>query len=106
VSDPIYIWNQTGSDAYTWSIGQSAWIPYVQLGRDIFVNMGAKPGYAKFTYPHPLRAVVERGGEPPTPPSPPSGLQLSYDRPGPSWLRQRAGLRPAVMRGQARTMRA
>jgi hypothetical protein len=89
VSDPIYIWNQTGSDAYTWSISQSAWSSYVREGRDIFVNAGAKPGYSKFTYPHPLRAAVEGGGTPQTSPSAPTGLQISSNQPGPWWLKHR-----------------
>jgi hypothetical protein len=35
---------------------------YIQLGRDYFAHV--KPGYTKFTYPHPLRS-----GQPPPPPS-------------------------------------
>ena len=34
----------------------------VQLNRDIFVNSGARPGYSKYAYPHPLREVVAAGG--------------------------------------------
>ncbi len=52
--DPIYLWNQTGARAYTWGV-QSAWVSAIQENREIYVNKGAKPGYAKFTYPHPLR---------------------------------------------------
>lgn len=58
VSDPIYLWNHTGAQAYDWSLNGS-WGDNVQLDRDIFVNSGAKPNYAKFTYPHPLRSVIE-----------------------------------------------
>ena len=54
VSDPIYIWNQTGTRAYSFGF-YGGWDANVVQGRDIFVNKGAKPGYAKFTYPHPLR---------------------------------------------------
>jgi hypothetical protein len=54
VSDPIYIWNQSGNAAYTWDVN-NGWGSNVQLNRDIFVNNGAKPGYSKYTYPHPLR---------------------------------------------------
>jgi hypothetical protein len=64
VSDPIYVWNQTGGNAYDVGVTDQipAWQNYVQRNRDYFVNNGAKPGYTKFTYPHPLRAVVEGGG--------------------------------------------
>ena len=69
VSDPIYIWNQTGARAYAWGV-QSGWESNVQLNRDIFVNSGAKPGYAKYPYPHPLRASVGApGGAPALPPA-------------------------------------
>jgi hypothetical protein len=65
VSDPIYVWNQTGGNAYAVEVTDQipAWQTYVQRNRDYFVNNGAKPGYTKFTYPHPLRAVVEGGGD-------------------------------------------
>jgi len=53
----VYLWNQTGSRAYNWSI-TGPWSSHFQLGRDIFINT-AKPGYAKYTYPHPFRSVVE-----------------------------------------------
>lgn len=64
IVDPIYIWNQTGDFPYAWSFQGSPgdWSTVVQLNRDIFVNNGAKPGYTKYTYPHPARAVVEGGG--------------------------------------------
>ncbi len=55
VSDPIYIWNQTGSQAYTYSFN-GGWDSIVQLNRDVFINSGAKSGYVKYTYPHPLAA--------------------------------------------------
>lgn len=61
VSDPIYIWNQSGSRAYVWDHNTSAgaWDDTVRLNRDIYVNNGAKPGYQKFTYPHPFRTAIE-----------------------------------------------
>ncbi len=55
VRDPIYVWNQSGNAAYTFEI-ISEWASNVQLNRDIFVNSGAKPGYSKYQYPHPLRS--------------------------------------------------
>jgi hypothetical protein len=78
VADPIYLWNNSGGAGSSWGV-QGAWSGQVQLNRDIFVNAGAKPGvpgsggtaWAKYRYPHPLRAVVE-GGVPPQPtPTPP-----------------------------------
>jgi len=71
VSDPIYIWNQTGTAAYTWNFQGSAWQSLVQQGRDIFVNQGAKPGYTKYTYPHPVRNVST-----PNPLSPPVNVRI------------------------------
>jgi hypothetical protein len=56
--DPIYVWSQTGARGYNWSV-QSEWTSMVQSNRDIYVNSGAKPDYAKYTYPHPLRDAIE-----------------------------------------------
>ena len=75
VSDPIYLQNHTGARAYTWSLNGS-WGTVVQQNRDIFVNNGNKPGYSKFTYPHPLRTVVEGGGDT-TPPAAPTGVTVT-----------------------------
>ena len=47
------MWNQTGAQAYTYSFN-GGWDSIVQLDRDVYINSGAKPGYAKYTYPHPL----------------------------------------------------
>jgi len=33
----------------------NGWEANVKQNREIYVNNGAKPGYAKYTYPHPLR---------------------------------------------------
>jgi len=54
VIDPIYIWNNSGNGAYKWRIS-NGWEANVKQNREIYVNNGAKPGYAKYTYPHPLR---------------------------------------------------
>lgn len=74
VSDPIYIWNQTGTRAYSFGF-QGGWDANVVAGRDLFVNNGAKPGYAKFTYPHPLRTGGGGGGD--TVPPPPTNLHVN-----------------------------
>jgi hypothetical protein len=60
VSDPIYIWNNTGAQSSSYYI-LPEWETNVQLSRDLFVNSGAKPGYSKYTYPHPFRSVVASG---------------------------------------------
>jgi len=72
-SEPIYIWNNTsngtidvGSSDFGECSGADATDDYVQPGRDYFLNAGPKPGYQKFTYPHPLRVLV---GSVPAPPS-------------------------------------
>ena len=66
-SEPLYIWNNTGT--YVFSVqdygGSDCTNPdssanYIVAGRDYFNDGTAKPGYTKFTYPHPLR-----GGEQP-----------------------------------------
>jgi hypothetical protein len=76
VSDPIYVWNNTGGAGS--SVGVvSNWSSQCQLNRDYFVNAGAKPGvpgsnntpYVKFTYPHPLKAVITGGSPDSTPPT-------------------------------------
>lgn len=69
VIDPIYIWNNTGAGAAKWSV-ESAWASNVQQNREIYVNNGAKPGYSKYTYPHPLR--TGGGSTPPTDTTAPS----------------------------------
>jgi len=71
-SDPVYIWNNSG----TVRIGMNDQSGYGCSGhntseffienRDYFVN-AAKPGYVKYTYPHPLR-----GGSDGIPPSAPN----------------------------------
>jgi hypothetical protein len=52
VSDPVYLWNQTGPGAYTIRNDSTGMI---QENRDYFLNKGPKPGYSPYTYPHPLR---------------------------------------------------
>ena len=61
VIDPIYAWNNTGAQAAAWGYNSQpgGWQNIVREGREVFVNAGAKPGYSKFTYPHPARAAVE-----------------------------------------------
>jgi len=82
ISDPIYIWGNTGSGADAAHVGLNQGSPqdcvginpatgqnyqtsdFFQLNRDYFVdgtgnpNSGAKPGWTRYTYPHPLRSAV------------------------------------------------
>lgn len=61
-SDPVYVWNNTLNGPTTSAhaninpsggdTGQSQ--NHIQSGRDFFVNVGAKPGYAAYIFPHPL----------------------------------------------------
>jgi hypothetical protein len=62
VTDPLYIWNNSGTGSQ--NPGLTDYDPdecgrglrtssFVQSGRD-FVVGAAKPGYSKYTYPHPL----------------------------------------------------
>jgi hypothetical protein len=62
-SEPVYIWNNTGTGASSVGIkdygGSDCGSPdnsanYIVSGRDYFVGT-AKPGYSEYTYPHPLR---------------------------------------------------
>jgi hypothetical protein len=71
-SEPIYIWNNTSNGTIrvkTTDFGEcsnaDSTADYVLPGRDYFLDGGAKPGYEKFTYPHPLR----QSGVLPAPPS-------------------------------------
>jgi hypothetical protein len=69
-ADPIYIWGNTGTATESPTfVGLNQYAPdecghgqkisdYVKEGRDYILNK-AKPGYVKFTYPHPLRVAVE-----------------------------------------------
>ena len=65
--DPIYIWSQTGTQAYAWEVRTDyGWQNNIIAGSEVIVNAGAKPGYTSYTYPHPLRSVIEGGSVPPT----------------------------------------
>jgi hypothetical protein len=91
-TDPVYIWNNSG----TCEVILNQYEPdecgngqlltkYLQKGRDYFVDSGPKPGFTKFTYPHPLRG----GGPTPTPaptatPPPPTPTPTPTPSPTPS----------------------
>jgi hypothetical protein len=69
VSDPVYLWNETGARAYSIDNDTPGMI---QENRDYFVNKGPKPGYASYPYPHPLRT----GGPPVHTPAAPTNVRL------------------------------
>ena len=78
-SEPIYIWNNTSNGALNVGFsdfgecsGADRTSDYVRPGRDYFLNAGAKPGYQKFVYPHPLRTQAPTGSAPHAP----SGLRI------------------------------
>jgi hypothetical protein len=70
-TDPVYIWGNTGTATTSPTfVGLNQYAPdecgngqlisnYVHAGRDYVVGK-PKPGYGKYTYPHPLRATVSR----------------------------------------------
>jgi len=65
-SEPAYIWNNTGSGGNLVSLngdpdacGNNQQVAdYIQEGRDY--KLEPKPGYVKYTYPHPLRSSPSR----------------------------------------------
>jgi hypothetical protein len=70
--EPVYIWNNSGTGSNRVSLNAEPADPcgnnqlltnYVQAGRDY--KLEAKPGYVKYTYPHPARS----GSQPPPPPT-------------------------------------
>ena len=79
IVDPVYIWNNSGGGASSWSTndqtgtdqncsGGSTGNVFL-LNRDIFLS--APPGnYAPYTYPHPLRNAIAGGGPSATPLAP------------------------------------
>lgn len=55
--DPAYIWGNTlNGSALGVTVVNGSENDHILANRDYYVNVGAKPGYAAYTYPHPLRA--------------------------------------------------
>ncbi|MBE7464212.1 MAG: PKD domain-containing protein [Planctomycetes bacterium] len=77
VIDPIYLWNNSGARAYTWSVWDH-WANNVKLNREIYVNSGPKPGYSKYVYPHPFRSADGSGGTPPALPEGNTGIAAQF----------------------------
>lgn len=101
-SDPVYIWNNTGtgqgSSHYGLNEGTTGTAcnntnpatsnlyqtsDFYVAGRDYFYDdsssptNGAKPGWAPYTYPHPLRQGIGSGS--PTLPAPPTNPQMTMN---------------------------
>lgn len=68
-TEPMYIWGNTGGGATTGVSKRLYPEPpqcnpsfspetFMQAGRDYFYNQGAKPGWTRYPYPHPLRSGV------------------------------------------------
>lgn len=81
ISDPVYIWGNTGGGNQTPALteyspdqcgGGPSISQFVQAGRDYV--LGARPGYVKYPYPHPLRAGGSQTPAPPAPPTPPANV--------------------------------
>jgi hypothetical protein len=89
ISDPVYIWGNTGtgqgSSHYGINEGQPlqcsgafSTADFYVAGRDYFYDdsgnpaSGAKPGWARYSYPHPLRGTFSSGV-----PAPPTNLAAS-----------------------------
>lgn len=76
VSEPIYAWNNSGVSIGPWNMADPGncnglgITNYIAINRDYFTNT-PRPGYAAFTYPHPLTAGISS-----TPPSPPTNLAI------------------------------
>jgi len=86
-AEPIYVWNNAGTGGNligltqdgTDACGNNQQVSdYVQEGRDYV--FGPKPGYQKFTYPHPLRS----GAPSPTPTATPTPAPTSTPDPSPT----------------------
>lgn len=88
VSDPVYMWGNTGGTNYnTLQVNDyqpdqcgngSLTANFVKLNRDIYIGT-AKPGYTPYTYPHPLRAGGGSSATPTPSPTPlaPTNLRTS-----------------------------
>ena len=86
-AEPIYIWNNTGTAGNSTALNEDTTdqcsnnqhvADYIQEGRDYII--GLKPGYTKFTYPHPLRGASPA----PTPTATPSSTATPISTPTPS----------------------
>src|SRR5207249_12168652 len=86
-SEPIYIWGNSGTGANRVGLNAESADPcgnnqlltnYIQAGRDY--KLEPKPGYVKYTYPHPL--TTSRPPPPPTANATPSSPQRIQKKEG------------------------
>ncbi|MEZ0392145.1 MAG: Ig-like domain-containing protein [Pseudobdellovibrionaceae bacterium] len=81
-TDPLYLWGNTGAVNFGigWDWGNPCGFDintFFQWNRDAVNGASAKPGYAAYAYPHPLRA----GGSLPPPPPANVGPSVSITSP-------------------------
>jgi hypothetical protein len=83
VRDPMYVWGNTGAmgSAVGFNNQSGNWQAVTivatspgQVDGELFVNLGAKPGWSRYTYPHPARAAIENTTPDTTPPTTPTNL--------------------------------
>lgn len=77
--EPVYLWNNAGAGNYNAPSIQDfpenqcpnpdTALNYIVNGREYII--GPKPGYAPYTYPHPLLSGIVAAPPPPPPPPPP-----------------------------------
>jgi hypothetical protein len=67
IREPIYVWDNTGSMGSTvtfnnqsgnWQAATTVATSAGDSGAELFIDLGAKPGWSKFTYPHPFRDEI------------------------------------------------
>jgi hypothetical protein len=76
-SDPIYIWGNSGAGASKLGMNDAdmscntgnTTATFFHANQQYFLDNGAKPGWTRFTYPHPLRGTSSVGT-----PAPPTNL--------------------------------
>jgi hypothetical protein len=89
ITEPIYVWGNTTNNTYeqgnadTYSYSNNVGCnngfttqDFIVVNRDFYFDSGPKPGWFRYTYPHPLRAGASSPGSPsPTPNSTPQAPQ-------------------------------
>jgi hypothetical protein len=80
ITEPIYVWGNTTNNTYqsgsadTYGYANNTGCnnglttqQFIVSGRDFFFDSGAKPGWSRYTYPHPLRTAGSGGTQPAAP---------------------------------------
>jgi hypothetical protein len=68
-SEPAYFWGNTCNGATCGVIVVNGSSAHIKPNRDYFANVGPKPGYTPFTYPHPLQSGAGGATSGPTAPA-------------------------------------